>query len=612
MIGATVTIYAAGTTGYGAGATSLASSSTVSGGSFSLTPTCPGGNPQTYVVATGGNGGGGVNSALAMMALTGPCDSLISSSFVTVNELTTAAAEWAMAQFIDSTGSIIGTSSTNLTGLNNAANAAIVNLVVSVGTSTANSGIPAGNLSGLGCPYPPDADSQPLNCDALDRLDTLANVLASCVESSGPAVSPCNTLFSSTLSSMTTLQAAHVMVTNPTANVSTIYGLQGTPAAAPFQPTFASAPADWTLALNFISTGAQLDNPADVALDAAGNVWVANTGGQGVSELIGPNFGTGAKFFNPENADFSDPNPIALDLAGDAWTVNDSELTANGDVSELVAPSWSSDGVSFSNGKADICIPQWLAIDGASDIWVLMPGGGCGDASASVGELESSNYKNNEANFAPAGAALDDPVQIALDGSNNVWVLNSAGSVSELLSPNYGTDASNFAPASALLSDPKAMALDSANNVWVVNPGGSGSISELASPNYGTAGSNYTPAGAKLFYPTSLALDTAGNVFVGICGSSCAGSGAAGSLSELVNPNYGTSGLNFTPAGADFAHRPKAVVVDSAGNVWVPIANTPHTSDDFAGSVTEMVGLASPVLTPTAACIKQGHTLCKP
>ena len=83
-------------------------------------------------------------------------------------------------------------------------------------------------------------------------------------------------------------------------------------------------------------------------------------------------------------------------------------------------------------------------------------------------------------------------------------------------------------------------------------------------------------------------------------------------MSELVNPNYGTNGLNFTPAGADFAHRPKAVVVDSAGNVWVPIANTPHTSDDLAGSVTEMVGLASPVLTPTAACIKQGHTLCKP
>ncbi len=323
-------------------------------------------------------------------------------------------------------------------------------------------------------------------------------MLAACVESSGPAVSPCNTLFSSTLSSSTTLQAAHVIVTNPMANVRTIYGLEGTPASAPFQPTFTSAPADWTLALNFIPSGAQLDNPADVALDAAGNVWVANTGGQGVSELIGPNFGSGAKFFDPENADFSDPNPIALDIAGDAWTVNDSELTANGDVSELVAPSWGTDGVSFSNGNADVCTPQWLAIDGASDIWVLMPGGGCGGG-ASVGELESSNYKSNEANFAPAAAALDDPVQIALDGSNNVWVLNSAGSVSELLSPNYGTNASNFAPANALLSDPKAMALDSANNVWVVNPGGSGSISELASPNYGTAGSNYSPDGRETF-----------------------------------------------------------------------------------------------------------------
>ena len=181
------------------------------------------------------------------MALTGPCGSLSASTFLVVNELTTAAGEWALAQFSDATGAKFGTSSTNATGLNNAVNQAENDLVVgylSSGGTSANVGIPASFL-----PWSSSSSSctASRNCDGLELLDTLANVLVACINSSGPSSTQCTTLFSNTGSSTNTLAAAHVIVANPSVNVSAIYGVQGPPAGAPFQPALASAPADFHL-----------------------------------------------------------------------------------------------------------------------------------------------------------------------------------------------------------------------------------------------------------------------------------------------------------------------------------------------------------------------------
>ena len=78
--GASVQLYAAGTTGYGSSATALLSSPviTYANGAFSITGgyTCPSSTSQLYIVATGGNPGlapGTNNAAIALMAALGPC-----------------------------------------------------------------------------------------------------------------------------------------------------------------------------------------------------------------------------------------------------------------------------------------------------------------------------------------------------------------------------------------------------------------------------------------------------------------------------------------------------------------------------------------------------------
>ena len=305
-----------------------------------------------------------------MMSLSGPCNSLTSSALV-VNELTTIAAQWALARFIGLTGQIIGSSSTNATGLNNAVNLAFNDLV-------SITGVPAGFLPTTAqC----SSGSPPVNCDGLERLDTLANSIASCINSSGSSSTQCEQLFcaatpdatwngascSKTPAPTDTLAAAHAIVTNPTANADTIFGVSPPPGLTLFEPVLSSAPADWTLALNFAPPDANFGEPASLALDSAGNVWVGNNY-DGVTEL--DSNGALVGNFDPPGANFDWPVYLAIDsTTRNVWVTN-----------------WYGNSVTELNSKG-----------------------------ALVG------------NFAPAGANFLEPGVEALDVKDNLWVVNSPG-----------------------------------------------------------------------------------------------------------------------------------------------------------------------------------------
>ncbi len=376
-----VTLYAAGTSGYGSGAIRLGSATTNAIGAFTISSyTCPSANAPTYIIASGGNAGAGANSAIGLMEALGRCDSLRPISDLTINELTTVAAQWALAQFLDSTGHTIGTSSTNATGLNNAFDG-VFNLADFIGNPS--SFLPTGAECASGSP--------PVNCDGLERLDTIANILAACVESTGPASTTCGTLLSNTDSSTTTLAAAHVMATHLTANVGSLFALQN--GSSPFIPHLSAAPDGFEIALNFAPSGANFNGPSGVAIDAAGNVWVLNYSGDSVTELTSS--GGLAGNFAPRGANFNGPFAVAIDTASHVWVTNDSgnsvtELTSSGALTGNFAPS----GANFLE-------PEGVAIDAAGNVWMT---NFFGD---SVTELTSSG--GLVGNFAPSGADIFTP-----------------------------------------------------------------------------------------------------------------------------------------------------------------------------------------------------------
>jgi hypothetical protein len=239
VMGAAVTLYAPGLTGYGSAPTVLATTTTGAGGAFTLPSyTCPTTNDiLTYITSVGGDSGSGSNSALKLVAVLGPCSSLSSSTFVFISEATTVAAAYTLAPFAALSGSTttIGTSAGNLLGLKNVLGPA--NNLANTTTGYAHG---VSDFANMVLPYA--------------EINTLADILAACVNTNGSisASAACGMLFAYATppgggAPNDTFQAALDIALNPGNNAAALYTLSN--AAAPFQPTLTAAPGDFAVAI---------------------------------------------------------------------------------------------------------------------------------------------------------------------------------------------------------------------------------------------------------------------------------------------------------------------------------------------------------------------------
>ena len=556
--GATIQLYAAGATGYGSAATALLTKTvtTDAAGSFTITGdyTCPTASTQVYIVATGGNPGlspGTNNTALAMMAALGPCGNLTSSTFIFIDEVTTVASVYGLAPFMSAGGGTkLGTSSTNAQGLANAF--ATVNNLVNTAKGTA----PGPNL--------PTGATAPTT-----ELNTLADILAPCVNSSGVS-GACSTLFTDATpsggsASTNTIDAMLDIAQNPAQNLSALFGLvTGT---APFQPTLGAAPNDWTVDIKY--TGGGLNAPKSIAVDSSGNVWLANVNNS-LSELSSSGSAISGSSGYTGNG-LNVPWGIAIDPSGNVWT-------ADSNTSALSKFSSSGSAIAELYRRRTEC-SLWHShqrhgrgLDGKRHHHKCIP---------------EQRYRAKRLTLRPdAGSNF---YNIAIDGSGNVWVTDNktAGDVAK-----FSSSGSVIASYSAGGQNASwGIAVDSLSHVWISNSGNK-SVTELTSS--GTAVANYT--GGGLSTPQGLAVDGLGNVWVADNGGN--------SVTELNN-----SGVALSPTKGFIGggmSGPFSVAVDGSGNVWVSNNTT------GSNSVTEIVGAAAPVVTPLALAVKNNTLGARP
>ena len=236
----TLQLYAAGSGGEESPAQALFAQPflTDENGRFTITGSviCPSPSSLVYIVATGGKMKtyvGKPNSSIALMAALGPCANLDSQGSITVDELTTIGSIWPLAPYIKSYTQI---GSNSVSGQAFEAPMETVDKLVSVAN-----GIAPGPMLAL------DEIAPAL------KIQTLASILAACVESSGGSAgdgSACGQLFSVTTPKIgpvpqDTFAAALAIAHAPLENVREIYDLL--PATNPFQTVLSSAPSDWTL-----------------------------------------------------------------------------------------------------------------------------------------------------------------------------------------------------------------------------------------------------------------------------------------------------------------------------------------------------------------------------
>jgi len=596
--GTKVYLYAAGTSGYASAATSLLTTSggyvtTNSSGDFTVTGdwTCPAApGDQVYVFAIGGNpgnSGGQANPNLAMMTALGSCENLNSSSVIWVNEVTTAASAYALAPFMGYSASHPSAgASVNLGAPTSGASCNAAGSWKSRGANTCdyiglkNAFGTVSNLVKLSTGVALAGSSTAVEPQA--RLNTLADILAACVNSTGGTAgdgSACGTLFkamtpgSSGVAPTDTLQAilnlAHAQ--GPSSSVSaSLFGLSASTAA--FQPSLSAAPNDWTLPITL--SGGGLDGPTALGIDGAGNAWAAsyNSALSAFSPAGAPLFVSGITGYG-----LYESYGLAIDNSNNVWVANEESLGTNnglGTVSEFTDSGTPLSG-SLGYAAGGIDFPIALAADTDGSVWVANNG------DSSVSHLTSSG---TAASGDLTASSIEFPDGIALDGSHNVWVTSESTSTITEISGG-GTQFT----AVTCCDDAGGLAIDASGNVWSANYSGS-SVSLVS--NAGTViSTGYS--GGGIDQPFGIAVDGDGTVWVA--------NYHGASFTELAGAASAEPGTILSPSTgfgtqADLVE-PYGIAVDASGNVWVSNFDAVPSGGE-QGTLTEFVGLATPVKTP--------------
>jgi streptogramin lyase len=560
-----------------------------------------------YLVAVGGSVfSGNGNNPLAAIKLANVIGSNSDLLPVVINERTTVATAYAMAQFIQGS-SISGKSP----GLQNAA-ATLRNLVnvTSGGVGSVLGNSPNG-----------------LETSTMRQFNSLANMLAACVNTATPEA--CAALFSLATppggtAPNDTLQAAVNIAHYPSQNAAQLF--DQAQILRLYQPGLLSAPDAWTLAITYDGNGAEFDGLGNMAIDGDGNVWATNNYMYNADPTQTVCGDTHVLKVTPTGLDapgapysggglYGAGFGITLDPDGNLWAANfgfqgsgcNPPPPANANDNSVSEFDSNGNAISLVGGftKGNILEPQGTASDQQGNIWIA----NCGNST--VTEFPHGN-PNIPWNF--RRLPLVRPFGLAVDADGDIWI-SSNGNDSVIAFHPSGQQLSGSPFSGGGIVSPLGVATDSRGNVWIANsgaiqlpcgikgvptPGNPVSVTEIS---HGGQGGFHTTnfTGGGLTVPWGIAIDGNDNVWVANFGGQ--------HVSEFCGARPGTcpTGLHTgdpispeTGYTSDALTRNTGIAIDPSGNVWLANnwMNVPLQTNPGGHGLVVFIGLAAPVQTP--------------
>jgi hypothetical protein len=591
-----------------------------------------------YLVAEGQRAGG--QRSIALAAVLDPARILPD---VVVNERTTVATAYAMAQFTN--GRRIGGKAP---GLQNAA-----------GTAQNLADVATGGIGSVLGSHPNGALTS-----TLPTFNSLANMLAACVQDAAN----CEALFAAArpprgAAPDDTLEAMVNIAHNPWLRVPELFAVSQL--SASYQPALPAgeAPDAWTLAIRYHGDGPlgqEIDGPGNLAFDANGNAWVTNNyefsldplakvcGSNKVIKLT-PTGGSapGAPYHG--GGLYGAGYGITLDPDGNVWVGN---FGFQGATCELPPPpgflsmsvsKFGSDGTALSppDGFRRLDLinqPQGTVSDRLGNVWVA----NCSGRSVTVIPAGDPQAMWN------VNGIGSKPFDLAFDTRGHAWVtVNNEPYEGADPSSGIGSQAGTvveLAPDGSIVGEPitgadgiwrpTGVATDSLGNVWVSNSGVmdppcEGTLSDAMHPpaglgengegNQGASVTLIRPLGkgrravttfartesdsrGGLALPWGIAIDGDDNVWVAnfhgqqlteLCGARRKACPPGKRVGDPISPNTGYS--------SDALVRNTAVEIDPSGNVWLTnnwILDAEFQTNPGGHELVVFVGLAEPVKTP--------------
>jgi len=353
------------------------------------------------------------------------------------------------------------------------------------------------------------------------------------------------------------------------------------------------------------ATSATLNLPRGVAVDAAGNLYIADSYNSRVrkvsaSGVITTVAGSGKQAAPTDgvtatSSSLLTPVSVALDAAGNLFFADSSSgeicKVSSAGTLNIVAGRPRNVGESTFLGdggvatKAVMNVPEGLGVDASGNLYVAdSRNGRVRKVTAGIIDTAAGNALSSA--LGDGGAAVSSPLAspagVVADSSGNLFIADSssarvrkvtpAGIISTVAGtgyPGYGGDGG--VATAAQLSAPAGLALDSTGDLYIADSGNqrirkvtpAGIISTVA------GGTGTRPDGS-LTLPVSIAVDTAGNLYVADRSKQSVFKVApGGTLSKFAGT--GTSGFSGDggPAVSAALSWPSGVALDAAGNLYI-------------------------------------------
>ena len=306
------------------------------------------------------------------------------------------------------------------------------------------------------------------------------------------------------------------------------------------------------------ATSAQLSSPWGVAVDAAGNVFIGDTGNDRVrrvdatSGLISTIAGTGTLGYNGDgiaatSAQLNHPRRVAVDAVGNLLIADtDNHRVRRVDATTGLISTIAGTGTAGYNGDgiaatgAQLDTPFGVAVDAAGNVFITDRDDHRVRRVDATSGLISTIAGTGTAGFngdgiAATSAQLDNPTGVAVDDAGNVFIadfgnirVRRVDATTGLISTIAGTGTAGFngdgiAATSAQLSNPWGVTVDAAGNVLIAEATNfrvrrvdttTGLISTIAGIGTGVHSGDGGPATSAKVTPSEVAVDAAGNVFL--------------------------------------------------------------------------------------------------